>query len=284
MKQLELFDELPRTRKKYEHLFSGLRRPLWTENKAKMIALYLRLFVFITKHGAYIDGFAGHQEAALPESWTAKLVLESEPKRLNKIFLCEINKEKLKSLRSLVKRNIKKEDKRLVRLFEGDFNSKVNEILSCGQITEKTATFALLDQHTFECSWKTVRAISAAKKEMKIEIFYFVPTGWLKRALSATKKVDVIRNWWGRDDWADLKNMSSLACVNCLCERFRDELGYEYAYAWPIYERKAGKKVMYYMIHATDHYEAPKLMHRAYKGATGQMKEHQLFLNLVTST
>jgi three-Cys-motif partner protein len=171
----------------------------------------------------------------------------------------------------------------LVKLYEGDFNSKVTEILSCGEIKEKTATFALLDQHTFECNWRTVKAIADAKKEMKIEIFYFVPTGWLKRALSATRKMNVVKEWWGRDDWNELKKMSLLPFVNCFAERFREELGYKYAYAWPIYERKGGKKIMYYMIHATDHYEAPKLMHRAYKGATGQVKESQLFLDLQAS-
>lgn len=46
--------------------------------------------------------------------------------------------------------------------------------------------------------------------------------------------------------------------------------GYARALAWPIYERAdaGGGKVMYYMIHATDHEEAPKLMNRAYKGST----------------
>ena len=37
---------------------------------------------------------------------------------------------------------------------------------------------------------------------------------------------------------------------------------------------------MYYMVHATDHDEAPKLMARAYGAATGQILEHQLLLNL----
>ncbi len=33
--------------------------PVWTHNKARFIMRYLRYFVFITKHGTYIDGFAG---------------------------------------------------------------------------------------------------------------------------------------------------------------------------------------------------------------------------------
>lgn len=49
-----------------------------------------------------------------------------------------------------------------------------------------------------------------------------------------------------------------------LCKRFRDELKYVSAKPWPIYERQNGGKIMYFMIHATDHPEAPKLMSRAY--------------------
>jgi hypothetical protein len=33
--------------------------PVWTENKAQFIMRYLRYFVYITKHGTYIDGFSG---------------------------------------------------------------------------------------------------------------------------------------------------------------------------------------------------------------------------------
>jgi len=37
--------------------------------------------------------------------------------------------------------------------------------------------------------------------------------------------------------------------------------------AWPIFERENGGAIMYYMIHATDHPEAPKFMSRAYRRA-----------------
>jgi hypothetical protein len=77
---------VPPLSKRYTHVFKGLHRQIWTENKARMIGLYLRLFVYITKHGAYIVGFAGPQEPDMPEMWTAKLVLELEPKRLRQFF------------------------------------------------------------------------------------------------------------------------------------------------------------------------------------------------------
>src|SRR5690349_16399390 len=54
--------------------------PVWTENKAKLIERYLYYFVQVTKHGTYIDGFAGPQEPDKLDMWSAKLVVESEPR------------------------------------------------------------------------------------------------------------------------------------------------------------------------------------------------------------
>ena len=54
---------------------------------------------------------------------------------------------------------------------------------------------------------------------------------------------------------------------DALVARFKRDLGYKSVKAWPIYERENGGAIMYYMIHATDHPEAPKFMARAYKRA-----------------
>jgi hypothetical protein len=50
--------------------------------------------------------------------------------------------------------------------------------------------------------------------------------------------------------------------------RFKEELGYASVKAWPIYELQGGAgRIMYHMIHATDHPDAPALMARAYRKA-----------------
>jgi hypothetical protein len=50
-----------------------------------------------------------------------------------------------------------------------------------------------------------------------------------------------------------------------VCDRFHAELKYKHVYPFPIYEKKdEGGRVMYYMIHASDHDEARVLMNRAY--------------------
>lgn len=49
--------------------------PLWTRNKARLVRDYLVLFVQVTHHGTYLDGFAGPQEMDLLDTWAARLVL-----------------------------------------------------------------------------------------------------------------------------------------------------------------------------------------------------------------
>lgn len=49
--------------------------------------------------------------------------------------------------------------------------------------------------------------------------------------------------------------------------RFRTEFGYKHVYPFPIYQKRDGGRTMYWMIHATDHPVAPRLMHQAYRNA-----------------
>jgi hypothetical protein len=44
-------EEIPPREKPEEKDFRSLAHPLWTENKAKLIQEYIRLFTFVTKHG-----------------------------------------------------------------------------------------------------------------------------------------------------------------------------------------------------------------------------------------
>src|SRR6185295_13379281 len=169
-------------------LFKPFDYPVWTRNKARLVQRYLRYFVFITRHGTYIDGFTGPQELSKLETWAAGLVFGSEPRWLRNFFLCEIDKRKLPFLTSLADQtNVLENAGRKVHVQIGDFNERVDEILSSGSITEKEATFCLLDQHTFECDWGTVVKLAEHKPANKIELFYFLGTGWLHRAFSGLK-------------------------------------------------------------------------------------------------
>jgi three-Cys-motif partner protein len=120
--------------------FSDATTRVWSENKAAMIERYLYNFVFVTKHGIYIDGFAGPQRRDEPEKWSAKRVLELRPKFLSHFFLCELDPPSIQMLTDLVDQQpppAKGEARRTYEVIPGDFNKNVDAILS------STATFAL---------------------------------------------------------------------------------------------------------------------------------------------
>jgi three-Cys-motif partner protein len=273
--QLALFDVGPPSIVEPEVLVP--RYPVWTENKAVLIQRYLYYFVLVTKHGAYIDGFAGPQDASCPQAWAAKLVLESQPRWLRRLILMDNDPEQVNRLETLCGLQIPRatnEPKRVVEVLPaGDFNVLLPVLLSSNRLNPKHATFCLLDQRTFECRWATVEQIARYRPDSyKVEQFYFLANAWLPRALAGTTTDagrDVVTRWWGRSDWAPLQHMGSWERAELMCKRFREELGYASVKAWPIYERENGGQIMYYMIHATDHPEAPKLMARAYAKAVG---------------
>jgi three-Cys-motif partner protein len=274
--------ELPRSAPKLpERHFAPLLYPLWTQNKARLIQAYLQLFEYITKHGTYIDGFAGPQDAAHLDMWSAKLVLDMTPKWFRDFWLCDISRAGIAKLRTLQAEHAS--SKRRVTILEGDFNEKVYDILQSGRITEKTATFALLDQRTFECQWRTVEALSRFKSGNKIESFYFFPTGWVDRSLAAVSKPETKRKveaWWGRADWDTLQGMDGTARALLVAQRFEDELGFGKATPYSIHSDRRGGRVMYHMIHATDHPEASSLMARAYRKVSGrpEVERHEIQL------
>src|SRR5262249_26333252 len=118
---------------------------LWTEHKANLIAKYLLYFVFVTRHGTYIDGFAGPQDFEKLDAWAAKLVIETEPKWLKHFHLFEITKKGFKMLEKLAAAQPPAVDKRgrkikrTVELYPGDFNVTLHQLLNSRSIKEKEA-------------------------------------------------------------------------------------------------------------------------------------------------
>jgi three-Cys-motif partner protein len=281
----------PRSELPSEPLVKPITNPVWTENKAQFIMRYLRYFVFITRHGTYIDGFAGPQEEHESDCWAAKLVLKSEPRWLRHFHLCDEKLSQAKLLEQLKAAQPQLDPRgeklnRDIHVYHGDFNSEVDRILAASEITEREATFCLLDQRTFECEWETVKKIAAFKSSgNKIEIFYFLANSWLDRALGAQEDLEKLARWWGREDWTELKRMPREERRDALVDRMKRELNYRSVKAWPIFQRQDGGIVMYYMIHATDHPEGPALMSRAYRSTVlPEEPVEQLKLELSPST
>lgn len=267
--------------------------PIWTKNKAKLIQKYLKYFCMITKHGTYIDGFAGPQRIENLEVWSAKLVLQEEerPKLLKNFYLYEQDTKKINLLKNLKEACLAKDEienwSRNIEIEEGDCNSLIPDLLKRNVIKPKEATFCLLDQRTFECHWSTVKALAEyPKSEYKIEIFYFLAESWLDRSLKSIKDTEKVQKWWGKEDWEEITKVKLYDRASLVCKRFSSELGYRSVKPWAIYSKEdgCGGRIYYFMIHATDHPQAPELMSRAYRQTvTSRTEIEQLKFNFEPS-
>jgi len=263
--QMQLL-QLPEKKPDSEPKVKVPQHPIWTENKAKLIERYLYYFVMVTHHGTYIDGFSGPQTETDSDTWTAKLVLNSEPRWLRNFFLVEQDPNQVRLLQEL-KTSQPKLRKRRILVYQGDCNTIIPALLKKHKLPEE-ASFCLLDQRTTECAWSTVSSVASYKQENKIEIFYFLMNAWFERTIAAVGDKRRLDAWFGNSNWNEFASMKSLERARFMCARFRNELGYKSAKPWAIYDKPEGHgKIMYYMIHATDHLEAPKLMARAYQNA-----------------
>lgn len=254
-------------KKGYTH--ATIKNAIWTDNKSRLVQFYLQYFCYVTKHGTYIDGFAGPQYENEIEMWSAKRVLEEGPKLLRHFYLFDIDPEQVVHLKKLAHKHRRRD----VRVVLGDFNDVLPNFLRTRPMKEKEATFCLLDQRAFECDWATVETLARYKKTgNKIELFYFLPVGWLGRSMAGKKlaKDEEMVKWWGREDWQILEKKTQMEHAELFCQRFRD-LGYKHVAPWPIFDRNQGGRRMYFMIHASDHDDAPKLMHRAYENTVRKL-------------
>lgn len=162
------------------------RVPIHSNVKSKLISEYIAKYQMVTHGGLFIDGFSAPQSRSHPEAWTARRVLELEPKWIRCFWLCDLEATGLDQLAKLKAAHHLKPKSRSVFVMRGDFNQTIDLILKSPKLRRKTPTFALLDQRTAECHWRTVEKIAARSSGLKIEILYFLGTSWLHRSLAAT--------------------------------------------------------------------------------------------------
>lgn len=248
------------------------RAPLHTNAKSRLICEYISKYQLVTHGGLFIDGFSAPQRRSDAEAWTARRVLELEPKWIRSFWLCDLDPEGLLLLKKLKAEHHRQPRSRSVWVIEGDFNVKVHTILKSPRLRRRTPVFALLDQRNTECHWSTVRAIAARAGDRKIEMLYFLGTSWIHRSLTQATRPETqlsIDRWWGDDTWRQLIGLSQPQIVQTMADRFKLELGYNYVTPYPVMRDKLTASKVFYLIHASDHADAPKLMTRAYKRIFG---------------
>ena len=144
-------------------------RALWTAEKAALIDEYIHLFLLITKHGVYLDLFAGPQRVDDTESWSVRRVLERRTEvnpAIRHYAVCDKDPAQAKRLHDLGSHHPS------FRVYAVDVNEEIRTILKEAPIGSNTACFCLMDQRTFECHWTTVEAVAQHKAGgRKIELF-----------------------------------------------------------------------------------------------------------------
>lgn len=252
-----------------------LKPPDQTNSKSKLICEYIANFQLITRGGLFIDGFSAPQKRDSEEAWTARRVLELEPKRLRRFWLCDLEAEGIRQLRELKAKHDRNPRFRHVSVMEGDFNETIDVILRAGRITPSAAVFAFLDQRNMECHWETVRKIAEFRHRRKIEVMYFLGTGWLLRSIKSARrpeKIEEIDRWWGGDEWRQLEGKRLSEIPDLFANRFVEEFGYQFVKCYPIMMREGERRVAFHLIHASDHAQAPVLMTRAYRKICGELE------------
>ena len=280
-----LFDVTPFTGAHVEKRFRATDIPIWTRNKAQFIARYVKTFTYVTKHGTYLDLFAGPQHEESSEvSWAAKLVMENEPARIRNYYLFDKEGQQIEHLEGLKKQYLLRDSKtrkHKIHVVSGDCNQTLPASLKGHPIREREASFCLLDQRSTECDWETVKCVANHKGfngGNKIELFYFLAQGWIDRTIKSWRK-DVeerCERWWGRPGVYDFLKLNSHERGRFMAERFKSEFGYAYSYPFPIQQEGVQGRIMFWMIHASDHPRAPDLMWQAYRhiGAGGGLNDN----------
>lgn len=252
--------------------FDHRQPPIHTNLKSRLIAEYISRYQYVTHGGLFIDGFSGPQKLQFREAWTARRVLELEPKWIRHFWLCEIDPAGLSALRDLKSEHHGRPRSRSVSVMAGDFNEAIKMILKSPKLRRSTPMFVLLDQRTAECHWASVQAIAARAGRRKIEFLYFLGVGWLLRSLATSTTEERQREldlWWGGSGWRGLIGSDQTRLVKAVCDRFASEFGYEHVTPWPVFKDEEGKRKMFYLIHASDHPKAPHLMRQAYVHVMG---------------
>ena len=252
------------SRSRARDLQSDIATPLWTAYKSRLLDEYIHHFLMVTKHGVYLDLFAGPQRGNDTENWSVRRILRrrTQGPAISHYAVCDNDPEQIERLRDTGTAHPS------FLVYEGDANEQIHRMLKDAPIGPKTACFCLIDQRTVECKWTTVETVAQYKSEgYKIEIFYFLAQAWLDRVLVSTKDKEKLEAWWGNCNYEQFRALRSFDRARALCARFRDELGYAHVLPFSIHEKGDDSRTMYYMVHASDHPDAGRLMATAYQQA-----------------
>jgi three-Cys-motif partner protein len=255
----------------------------WTRNKLSILAGYLPAFnVASSKRSPerlYIDLMAGEpfnrdKETGEEFDGSARLALSCAPP-FTRIALCEMPQKAAaleKDLRS-------RYPGRSFRVYPGDCNETIGQVLADLVEWRWAPTFVFADQQAAEIHWETLKKISAFRNgKTKAEIWLLTSPSMIAKGVAGTngeafaRRVDTL---YGTPDWRRIQLARDRDIISA--EEYRDEmvnlqrwrleqdLGYVMTARIPM--RMPSGLPIYDMVFATDHLVGNKIMTDLYRKA-----------------
>lgn len=254
----------------------------WSRNKLEILQSYFRAFNGASKSAEeriYIDLMAGDPENYDRDTGetfdgSARLALASEPGFTRFVF----GEEPQKASRLQVDLDHRYPGAPF-RVYPGDCNVTIDQMLADLSEVRWAPTFAFLDQQAAELRWETMAKLARFKRgRTKAEQWILWLPAMIAKGVHGTNgeqfaaRVDRLYGWrkWrqiltARDDGAITAKEFRAEMVNLLRWQFETDLGYQHTIRIPM-TMKNGTD-LYDMVFATDHPAGLKIMSHLYRRA-----------------
>ncbi|MCX7784496.1 MAG: three-Cys-motif partner protein TcmP [Meiothermus sp.] len=192
----------------------------WTLKKLKFLEMYLPAFEKATQKALnryYVDGFAGpgYNRRDDGERVRGSPLLAVQHRSFTKFFFVEADPQSYEALRNGLKGEQIAPEK--IRLYQGDFNVLVDEILT--QIPKKAPTVFFLDPFGLELKWSTVEKI--AQRE-KADVFILISGSGINRARKTSP--GLVTEFFGDESWSNISRKPGQTWFEAFTEAYRDRM------------------------------------------------------------
>ena len=263
----------------------------WTRNKLQILEDYVSAFNIASQGKAseriYIDLMAGRpdnfdRDTREQIAGSAKIALASEPP-FTRLAFGEMP-DTAATLDAELRRSFPGRD---FRVYPGDCNITVAQMLADLEPYRWAPTFAFLDQQAAELHWETIRALASFRRvrgsldspaKFKAEQWILWSPTFVFRGLTTanpTAYIDRVDRMYGTRTWRRIFQARRegritapawrAEMVNLLRWRLEQELGYKRTFRIPM--KMLNGTTIYDMVFATDHDAGARIMSHLYKKA-----------------
>lgn len=256
----------------------------WTENKLQILRDYVPAFNTASKRSTdrlYFDLMAGEpmNVSAVTGAHidgSARIAMDAEP-GFTRLFFGEKDARRETELRQDLTARYPGDDR--WKLYQGDSNVTVHQMLADASPWRWAPTFAFVDQQAAESTWGTLTALAGFRKgQIKAELWVLTSPAMIARGVKGTRGSEFearVTAFYGTEDWkriAAARDEGILTpeeyrdeMVNLLRWRLESDLGYAITFRIPM--RMTNGTALYDMVFATDHPVGEKIMKSLYSKA-----------------